>query len=53
MFQCLPLVNGHVVGLFTLDDVLGLVSGGMMHIAFEPHGRNNFLDDYATNSPGF
>jgi hypothetical protein len=50
MFQCLPFVNCHMVGLFTLDDVLGLVSLGKMHIAFEPHGRNNFLDDYATNS---
>jgi len=53
MFQCLPFVNCHVVGLFTLDDVLGLVSWGMMHVAFEPDGRNDFLDDYTTNSAGF
>ena len=26
MFQCLPFVSCQVVGLFTLDDVLGLVS---------------------------
>ena len=50
MFQCLPFVNCYVVGLFTLDDVLRFVFRGMMHVAFDPYIRNNFLDDHATNS---
>jgi hypothetical protein len=42
-----------VVGLFTVDDVLRFVFRGMVHIAFEPDGGSNLLDDYATNSAGF
>ena len=53
MFQCLPSVNCHVVGLFTLDDVFRFVFRGMMHIAFDPYISHNCLDDYATNSAGF
>jgi len=42
-----------MVGLLTLYDVLRFVFRGVMHVAFETHVGNNFLNDYAANPTCF
>jgi hypothetical protein len=51
--QCSSLVNCDVVGLLALYKVLRFAFRGVMHVAFEKNVGNNFLDDYAANSPCF
>lgn len=46
-------MNGDVVGLVALDEVLGFVFGGVVGIAFESHVGNNLLYNNTTNSPCF
>jgi hypothetical protein len=51
--QRLSLVNCNVIGFVTLDNVLRFVFRSMVQIAFEAHGRDNFLQDHSANSSCF
>lgn len=42
-----------MIGLVTLDEVLRLLSRSVVHIAFDPYIKNDFLDDDAANPPSF
>ena len=46
-------MKGDVLRFVTFNEVLRFVSCGVVEIAFEPHVGNNFLQDDATNAPGF
>jgi len=46
-------VDGDVVGLITLDEILRFVFRGVVDVAFESHIGNNFLQDNAANSTRF
>src|SRR5436309_2077032 len=41
-------VDRHMIGLVTLDEVLRFVSRSVVHIAFDPDIRNNFLHNVMT-----
>ena len=53
MRQCLPFVDGHMVGLVAFNEVLRFVFRGMVHIAFDADVGHDFLDDDAANPSGF
>src|SRR5437016_13192056 len=42
-----------MIGLVTLDEVLRFVSRSVVHIAFDPDIRNNFLHNDPANPPSF
>ena len=46
-------MNCNVLRFVAFDEVLRLVSRGVVDIAFEPYVGNNFLQNDATNSPRF
>lgn len=45
-------VNGNMLGLVALDQILRLAFCGVMNVSFESHIRNDFLHDDAANSAG-
>lgn len=45
-------VNGNMLGLVALDQILRLAFCGVMNVTFESHIRNDFLHDDAANSAG-
>jgi len=46
-------MNRDVIGLITLDGILGFFFAGAMRVAFEFHIGNDFLHDGATNPACF
>src|SRR5438132_351926 len=50
--KCLCLVDGHVIGLIALDEVLGLVLRCMPPIPLEDNLRGDFPKDDTRNSAG-
>jgi hypothetical protein len=51
--QCFPFMDRQMIGLVALDEILRFLSRSVVHIALDPHIRNNFLDNDAANSPSF
>ena len=52
MFQSFPFMDGDMVSLVALDEILGLFLRRMMYVSVDPHIRNNLLKNDAPDSAG-
>lgn len=48
--QRLSFVNGHMIGLVTLNEVLRYILRGMVHVPLQPNVRSDLLENHPANS---
>jgi hypothetical protein len=50
--QGLPFMNGHMIGLVALDEVLWFILRGVVQITLEPYVRSDLPENDPANSSG-